>query len=366
MHDFDPSITDPELSLTERLHMAGNKQQVQQWMRSLGLEDYGPSNFPVAVEAVTRGIRVSASRRGTMLLSLDGERYTWRGGATSLNHRLARLIARRKDVQGRLFKSAGVPFPENCAFDEGQVERAWDWAHHVLPVVVKPVNGRKGQDVFVNVTDRQAFDAAFAQVARTWGSVLVEQFNPGSEHRLHVVDGTFTAALVMRPANVTGDGSSTIEELVATKNRAARSSHRQIRHREIRLESVELASLDALGLSPSSVLEAERTVYLRRNSNLSTGGDSLDATDDIRPEEIRIAEEAAKACPGMRCVGLDLLLPRREGDGPPTIIEANTAAGIGGHHFPRYGSHREVTVPILNAMFPQTTRDYPTPPAAHR
>lgn len=352
-----PSITDVSKSLTARLESRAMRLELQRWMRSIGIKERGPANFPLVAEALSRDINISATRTGGIALDFEGDTFTWRSGRTSLNHPSARKLVPHKDVQSRVFRSAGLPFPENYVFSRDEEDRAWDWARHVLPVAIKPATGSKGRDVFLNIADRNEFSDAYTNVSRKWHSVLVEQFKSGSEHRMYVVDGEFIAALVMKPANVTGDGQRSIEELVATKNETA-----LIPHRAIRLDTQELATLHAGGLSPESVLEEGRTIYLRQNSNLSTGGDSIDATDSIRPSEAHIAEKAAKAWPGTRAVGFDLVLPREAGDGPPSIVEANLSAGIGGHHHPRFGRAREVCVPILNAMFPQTSRLYATPP----
>lgn len=355
--ELPPSIVDPSVPLTARLKPRSRRASLQRWMQNTGIRERGPANFPLVAEALSRGIEVSANSRGSTLLSCGGVSFTWRSGKTSLNHASANKLVRHKEIQSRVFRSAGLAFPENCAFSKDEKSRAWSWASHILPVVVKPADGSLGQDVVVNITEESQFYIAFDEVAQKWGEVLVEEFKQGTEHRLFVVDGKFTAALVMRPANVTGDGVSTVEDLVRIKNKTA-----FIPHREIRLEAQELGYLDALHLTSSSVIDEGQTIYLRRNSNLSTGGDSVDATDHVRLNEARLAEAAAKAWPGMRSVGFDLLLPRKEGDGVPTIIEANMGSGIGGHHYPRFGRPREVCVPILNAMFPQTARQYPTPP----
>lgn len=90
------------------------------------------------------------------------------------------------------------------------------------------------------------------------------------------------AVLLRVPANVEGDGKHTIEELVMQKNRDL------LRGRDHRtpLESIQLGELENLmlkaqGYRTDSIPENDEIIYLRENSNISTGGDSIDVTDQI-------------------------------------------------------------------------------------
>ncbi len=61
-------------------------------------------------------------------------------------------------------------------------------------------------------------------------------------------------------------------------------------------------------MGADSVVEAGRRVFLRRNSNISTGGDSADFTDEMPETYKRVAERAAEAV-GARVSGVDMIVP---------------------------------------------------------
>ena len=60
-------------------------------------------------------------------------------------------------------------------------------------------------------------------------------------------------------------------------------------------------------LSIDSIPQEGERVYLRENSNISTGGDSIDCTDLIHPSYIEIAEKSAKAL-GVSITGADIII----------------------------------------------------------
>ena len=49
-------------------------------------------------------------------------------------------------------------------------------------------------------------------------------------------------------------------------------------------------------------------MYLRENSNISTGGDSVDYTDDIPQKFKKIAVNAKKGKRGVKICGVDMML----------------------------------------------------------
>ncbi|NED97156.1 hypothetical protein G1H11_17800 [Phytoactinopolyspora alkaliphila] len=270
-----------------------------------------------------------------------------------MNTRLAVRCSRQKEITSRLLRARGVPAPENTYFHGDDLDRAWAWAEPVLPVVVKPHNGSQGDAVYVNITERAAFDRAFVAVAQRFGGVLIEVFCRGVEHRVTTVDGEIVAVTKRVPAHVVGDGHATVETLVDRKNELRKSSRNRI-HKMLTLDDTSVAHLAESGLSPTSVPEAGQQVFLRGTSNISSGGDAMDATDELQPDEAEVVRLATRALPGVRLAGFDVLLPRDDGHDGVCILETNLAPMISMHHFPWHGKPREPAARILDAMFPLT------------
>ncbi|MBU5583709.1 bifunctional glutamate--cysteine ligase/glutathione synthetase, partial [Enterococcus sp. S181_ASV_20] len=87
------------------------------------------------------------------------------------------------------------------------------------------------------------------------------------------------AVLLRIPANVIGDGERSIEELVAEKNdNPLRGTNHRSPLEKIQLGDLEQLMLKEQGLRIDSIPEKGQQVFLRENSNVSTGGDSIDVT----------------------------------------------------------------------------------------
>ena len=263
-------------------------------------------------------------------------------------------IAGDKAVTKQLLVAAGIPVPEGIAVRSAADAMA---AFNYLggPVVVKPVSGNHGRDVFVAVTAAEAV-TAFTAAAHGGGLVLAEEYVSGTDYRALVVGGRVVAA-ELSPAQVTGDGAHDIAALVERVNADPR---RGIGHdrplTRIVLDDMALAHLNRQGLTPASVPAGGQVVRLRHNANLSTGGTSKDVTASVHPAIARMCIRAA-AVIGLDVCGIDLRLadisqPPGGGMAAGGIIEINATPGLRMHLHPSEGIPRDVAGHIVDTLYP--------------
>jgi cyanophycin synthetase len=90
-------------------------------------------------------------------------------------------------------------------------------------------------------------------------------------------------------------------------------------------------------LDAGSVPAAEQICFLRRNSNVSEGGTAEDMTDRIHPDNLSMAERAARVV-GLDLCGVDFLttdIGRSWRENVGAICEVNDNPGFGLHHMGR-------------------------------
>ena len=263
-------------------------------------------------------------------------------------------IACDKAVTKQMLAGAGIPVPEGIVVhNPADVVAAYDRLSG--KVVVKPVFGNHGRDVYIVDTLEEA-SSAFATITGEGGSALVEDYVPGTDYRILVI-GDQVVAAELSPAQVTGDGVKDINGLVEQTNADPR---RGVGHdralTKITMDEAVLGYLSSQGLTPASVPAAGQVVKLRHNANLSTGGTSKDVTDDVHPAVARMCARAA-ATIGLDICGIDLRL--RDITQPPGrlyetggIIEINASPGLRMHLEPTEGKQRDVADYIVGKLYP--------------
>jgi cyanophycin synthetase len=220
---------------------------------------------------------------------------------------------------------------------------------------VKPRYGNHGRGVTTQLNTPGQIEQGFAAAREEGSSILCERYIPGADFRLLVVGERMVAAARREPAQVVGDGHSSVRQLVAEVNRDPRRSagHATVLSL-IELDQIALVVLAEQGLSPDAVPGAGVQVLLRRNANLSTGGTAADVTDLVHPQVAAQAVEAARMV-GLDIAGVDVLAldigrPLEEQGG--AIVEVNAGPGLRMHLEPSAGQARPVGEAIVDLLFP--------------
>ncbi|WP_420124651.1 cyanophycin synthetase [Nakamurella sp.] len=318
---------------------------------------FGPSTQAILDEAIARDIPYQRLNSGSLVQLGHGvNQRRIRATMTSLTSSLAVDIASDKELTNRLLAAAGLPVPAS------EVVRRADDAVRIArrigyPVVLKPLDGNHGRGVAINLTDeaavRGAFDEAYDQSRR--GYVLVESYIAGKDYRVLVIGGQMIAIAERVPAHVIGDGVKSVAALVEATNADPRRGvgHEKVLTRiEVNDAAVELVR--AQGYEMTDVPPRGEMVKLALTGNMSTGGISIDRTFEAHPDNIDIAEEAARVV-GLDIAGIDFLCPDitqpvRETGG--AICEVNAAPGFRMHTHPTIGDPQYVAKPVVDLMFP--------------
>lgn len=318
---------------------------------------FGPSTQALIDEAASRDIPyLRLDRYSLVQLGQGVHQQRIRATMTSRTAGIAVDIASDKKLTNRLLDSAGLPVPRSEVVEEE--DEAVAAARRIgYPVVVKPLDGNHGRGVALDLRDEAAVRAAFPEALRQSRSrdVVVESYITGADYRCLVIGGRLAAVAERVPASVVGDGVRTVRELVDETNADPRRGigHEKVLTR-IRLDANAEAVLAGQGLSPDDVPEAGRRVKLALTGNMSTGGTSIDRTMEAHPDNVEIAETAARVV-GLDVAGIDFICPditvpvRETGGG---IVEVNAAPGFRMHTHPTEGEPQYVAKPVIDLLFP--------------
>jgi cyanophycin synthetase len=224
------------------------------------------------------------------------------------------------------------------------------------PVVVKPNFGSHGKGVSINLRNPQEVLDAYKIAKEYEDTVLIEKYIKGSYYRVLVVGDKVVAVSHRICAHVTGDGTSTVKELVNKENsNPMRGDGHEKPLTKINIDKISEQYLKKQGLTVDYIPNEGQIVYLRENDNLSTGGVAIDVTDEIHEQNRKIIVQAARVI-GLDVAGVDISTadiskPITETGG--AIIEINAAPGIRMHHYPYQGTSRNAAKAIVDMLFPE-------------
>ena len=331
---------------------------LEQAFRFHGKEDMELSTQLLMKEAVLRGIRIDImDREENFLRLLRGKReeYVVQATKTSLDTYSGVLKMENKIVTKDILEQAGISVPAGESYSDAGSAKADFPLHEGKAVVIKPksTNFGLGITILKENCDRDVYERAVEIAFQHDRSILVEEFVEGKEHRIFVVGDQVVGILRRVPANVQGDGRRTIRELVEEKNQdPLRGKGYRTPLERISLGEAEQIFLSGQGFCFETVPEKGKVVYLRENSNISTGGDSIDCTDDVPQSYKDLAVKATRAM-GVKITGLDMIIKdirQQAAPGNYSVIEMNFNPAIHIHCYPYVGKNRRLNASILDAL----------------
>ncbi|MFH5957872.1 bifunctional glutamate--cysteine ligase/glutathione synthetase [Clostridium perfringens] len=325
----------------------------------VGYEDLELSTQILILDAIKRGIEFNMMDRLENFISLsDGEKveYVKQATKTSKDSYITALIMENKLVTKDILRENNIRVPKGKDYDNIDEAKKDFRLFKDEKIVIKPksTNFGLGISIFPGEYSREDYDKAVEIAFREDSSILIEEFMTGKEYRFLVIGEEVVGILHREPANVIGNGESTIEELVSEKNKdPLRGKGYKTPLEKIKLGEIEEMFLKNQGLSFKYIPKNGEKIYLRENSNISTGGDSIDFTDKIHPSYKEVALKSAKAVKALIC-GVDMVIDNIEEEAKEKnhgIIELNFNPAIHIHCFPYKGENRKAGEKILDLLF---------------
>ena len=340
-------------------HQHQQTASANRWLLT-GFEDWELSTQILIKEAKKRGLFVEPLDEADNLIRITRDwhdapkrvEHVMQATRTGADRYITPLLMNNKTVSKRILNEAGIPTPQGGELTQETFEAVIErWVG--LPCVIKPRSTNFGVGVTMfpdGATQTELAEAARAALTHD-EIALIETYLPGTEYRFLVIDGQVLAVLNRMPANVVGDGQATITQLVATKNtHPFRAKGYTMPLCEIKIDEAVREYIGRKGYTPESVPAAGEMVFLRPNSNISTGGDSIDVTDQTHPALKQLAVDAAAAFGAVFC-GVDIITcDLTDHDAPHGVIEVNWNPAIHVHCFPESGTERAIAPAVLKAI----------------
>lgn len=321
-----------------------------------GYEELELSTQILIKEAIKRGIEVEVIDKVENFISLkkDGQvEYVKQATKTSKDNYITVLIMENKSVTKKVLSNNKINVPKGE--EVTSIEETQNIVKSFInkPIVIKPksTNFGTGISIFPKGADEDNIIKACKIAFKYDNTVLIEEFISGKEYRFLVIDNEVVGILHRVPANVKGDGCKSIRQLVEIKNQdPLRGYHYVTPLEKINLDEHAELFLKQQNKSFNYVPKKDEIVYLRENSNISTGGDSIDYTESIKEKFKQIAVDSAKAVNAKIC-GVDMMIEDYNNENSNyAIIELNFNPAIHIHCYPYKGVERKIGEGILKVL----------------
>lgn len=266
-------------------------------------------------------------------------------------------IAGDKPLCYRLLRENDLPVPEHQAFNVRNFEAAKKFMdkHDGSLFVVKPSRGTSGsRGVTTHIRTFRECCHASALASLYGDDIIIERMIVGESYRLLVLGGNMIHATRRRGLRFTGDGESTVSQLIVRENERRRVSGLP----KIASDHDLCFTLQAQGLTEESVLRKGREVLVKSYDVRYAGKSELrttfneNVTDlvcrDLRMKAVRAAYVLNSGFTGIDIITLDPAVPLSESGG--VINEVNTTPGLHHHYNLINGNGSSPAVDVLKYL----------------
>ncbi len=273
----------------------------------------------------------------TIIASIQGLLYT------KLNSRISYFFTARKSKTYNYLKQANVLVPDYC-FDSENYKSLLT----KTPLVVKPVNGTKGEGVSMNINEEAALQEAVQEAKKYSDRVLIQQQVAGQDHRLLFIGGKFFAAIQRDPPQVKGDGQQTLENLIKQCNEQKAAVYPDY--------AKTLGQIDVNHLDKSLDLQAipmqGETVVITSVANISLGAKATDVSNQVN--KLLISQlESILSMWGLMICGVDVMstdISSNPDEQKSYVIEINSSPGLVPHMYPDSGEPKDAFERVFSQL----------------
>lgn len=323
-----------------------------------GYENLELSTQLIIAEALKLDLKVEVLDENTQFIRLsDGKKteYIKEATKTSADSYITSIILGDKFIAKKILDENEVRTPKGKHYQEKNIALSDYDKFSEGKWVVKPTttNFGIGITILAENPNQKDYEKAVEDAFKHDTSILIEEFIPGIECRFLVIDGICRAVLNRVPANVMADGTHTIEELIDLKNEDSKRGKGYKTPLEfLQKGEVEKRVLAEQGLTFESIPKKGEQIFIRKNSNISTGGDSIDFTDEVDESYKKIAERAAISVHSKIC-GVDMMMSDHKNQAHENnhgIIEVNYNPVLYFHDYPYKGKNRKTAKYVLELL----------------
>lgn len=261
------------------------------------------------------------------------------------------LLCNDKTKCKEVLQKAGLLVPIGKNFKKGSnIEKIISFANDIgYPVILK-TNISMSKKINSNVikTEKELIETLSNEKINS--DILVEKYITGENYRIYVLDGQIISVIKKIPAKVIGDGKHTIKELIEIKN-LQRKNNPYLQTKPIKIDEEIINNLHKKDYTLNTILKSEEKLYLKSNCHISSGGDTINFTNNFPDSLKKLVLKAVDAIPGLYQCSVDVIV---DNDNNGYVLEIDTQACIASHIFPVEGNAIDVPKAIIDYYFPET------------
>ena len=246
----------------------------------------GAQHHLIVEEALRRGMSAehfqdNDGRSATLLKYRNTKELLIQGIPESWMSPHASRLCDDKQLTKALFHKLEIPTLDSIVFTDPEQLASAEVFDGQKQYVCKPTIGTNGVGVGFDNKSIDDVKDYFGVNAHLGPAFLLEEQHPGYDLRIQVMGSQIVASCIRLPAHVVGDGSRTLEQLIAERRKVVLSQNPA---NDLIVDDETEVLIANQGVTLGAIIPTGLEVRLKRISNMAQGGHAIDVTDEIAPD----------------------------------------------------------------------------------
>jgi cyanophycin synthetase len=278
------------------------------------------------------------------------KRFLWlRKTQSSLDNPNGIKIAKDKYKTKLILRQLSLPYPLSYIIQTKSdlIKKVREIGY---PCIIKPVSLSEGKGITPNIRNIKTLLESFDYAQTFEKSVLIEKYLPSDYYRITYIKNNGYAAVLNKPAQVLGDGISSVEKLIKAENlRREKEIRKNVKKIPVNEKVKRIMKGEGYGLN--SIPPKNLVVPLSFSGY--DGGEYINVTEKVNKKTLRMIEEVSNFLQlpiiGIDIVAKDISQSLAKSNG--AIIEINaTDPDLDFHLFPTQGESIDLAKNIIDLM----------------
>jgi cyanophycin synthetase len=235
-----------------------------------------------------------------------------------------------------------------------------------FPLVLKPSEGQKAHDVYVGIRNKETLLKTAKKSLKKYDSLILQEYTKGKDLRFFVLNRKVIGIAQRHPPVLTGDGKSTISELIGKHNQQLLADRekkgKRMQNRLLNQPRITWHIANQ-GLKMSTILTHDKDITVYPISNFQAGGTVETITLSKMDTSIIDLAEAVADLSGLTVCGIDMIITSSKMNPDCScahceciecdafVLEVNSDPSLRLHEWPNIGKPQPVTKKLLEFIF---------------
>jgi len=253
-------------------------------------------------------------------------------------------LALNKDVTQQLLILKNINVPKSFfIYDQSNLSKLKTALKKIKPpYVIKPLRGSNSKGVFTNIKNyKEAIKQINNKQTNQKINILIQEQLFGTEYRVLILGNKAIGVLAMIPPYIIGNSKNTVIELITKKQLHTK--------KKTKLDNHLYSLLKKQNESVNSIPKNNKKIFIKNNSSIAEGGETIDFTKKIHQSFTDICVQAVHTIE-LSLGGVDIIcedITKDINEQSYGILEVNGKPDIYIHYIPTKGESQDVTQKII-------------------